>query len=204
MKNEYDVIIVGGGAAGLSAAITLGSAQEQFEWAKSKKILILDQGKSDLRAACLKNAPGVPVGMNGSDLLTTLWDQLAQYPTIEVSQNTQVTKLSEDKENQRYSISTGSKEYSGKIVILATGLHQSGIESSLLEVKSHTAIAREGMVKYQNTNGEICQNLYTIGLAKGLQTMYAIAAGDGVALASKLLWQWSGKAAVPHDVAQKS
>jgi len=41
-------------------------------------------------------------------------------------------------------------------------------------------------------------------LAKGLQTMYAIAAGDGVAMASKLLWEWSGKPAVPHDVVKKS
>ncbi|RTZ69009.1 MAG: hypothetical protein DSZ21_00685 [Tenericutes bacterium] len=39
MKNEYDVIIVGGGAAGLSLAITLGSAQEHFEWAQSKKVM---------------------------------------------------------------------------------------------------------------------------------------------------------------------
>ena len=203
MKNEYDVIIVGGGAAGLSLAITLGSAQEHFEWAQSKKVLLIDRGASDLRAACLKNAPGVSVGMNGSELLKELWGQLSQYPSIEVLQNSEVSKLAEDESTEGYLVSTENGEYVGSIVILATGLHQAGIESSLLDVETHTAVARDGMVKFKNVDGEVRKNLYAVGLAKGLQTMYAIAAGDGVAMASKLLWEWSGKPAVPHDVVKK-
>jgi len=62
----YDTIIIGGGASGMSAAITLGSAQDKFDWAADKKILLIDSGKSDLKAASFWNAPGIYVGKDGN------------------------------------------------------------------------------------------------------------------------------------------
>ena len=37
----YDVIIIGGGAAGYGAALTLASVENKFDWAKDKNILCL-------------------------------------------------------------------------------------------------------------------------------------------------------------------
>ena len=193
---KYDVIIVGGGAAGLSAAITLGSAQEKFEWAASKRILLIDSGKSDLRAAKLNNAPGISVGISGSNLLNSLFEQLAQFKSVEVIEG-EVTTL---EHKEQFILTTSSATYQSEVVLLATGMQKVNIESKLFAVEPHTAIAREGKVCYRNSDGEIVPNLYAVGLAKGLQTMYAIAAGDGADRASKILWQWSGKPAVPHDV----
>lgn len=194
----YDIIIVGGGAAGLSAAITLGSSQEKFEWARSKKILIIDNNKSDLRAAKMNNAPGVPVGLSGSQLLSNLWSQLSQFKGIEILKD-EVTTLSSD--NNKYTITTkNNKTFETINMFLATGMQSITIKSELIESETHEAIAREGKVKYKNIDGKISDNLYAIGLAKGLQTMFAIAAGDGVDRAAKLLWQWSKKPAVPHDI----
>lgn len=34
----YDVVIIGGGAAGFGCALTLASANDKFEWAKDKNI----------------------------------------------------------------------------------------------------------------------------------------------------------------------
>lgn len=36
---RYDVVIIGAGAAGFGCALTLGSANDKFDWAKDKKIL---------------------------------------------------------------------------------------------------------------------------------------------------------------------
>ena len=79
----YDIIIIGGGASGMSAAITLGSAKEKFDWAIDKKILVIDSGTSDLKAASFWNAPGIYVGKDGKELMDDMHKQLDQYKTID-------------------------------------------------------------------------------------------------------------------------
>ena len=55
-----DVLIVGGGAAGLSCAMILGSAHEK-PFAKQKRIAILmHQKSSQLQSALLNNVLGLP------------------------------------------------------------------------------------------------------------------------------------------------
>ena len=195
----YDLIIVGAGASGLSAAITIGSAQSKFEWAANKKVLIIDNGKSDLLAAKLNNVAGVVPGINGVDLLTQMWEQLHLFETVETIKDGEITQLSLHNEDYKL-IDNNGNEYLAQTVFLATGMHKISIKSNILEEEEHTAIAKEGMVKYKNNHGKIANNLYAIGLSKGLQTMFAIASGDGCSQASKLLWEWSGKPAVPHDI----
>lgn len=197
-NSSYDVVIIGGGAAGLSAAITLASAAQKFEWAQ-KKVLLIDSGKSDIRAASFSNAPGIAVGTTGPELLEQLWGQLTALGGCDTLKETEVTSLEKGSESS-YVVAYGAKKVVATTVFLATGMQKMSIESSVLTAQPHEAIAREGKVKVANHHGKVGENLYVIGLAKGLQTMYAIAAGDGVARATKLLWEWSGKPAVPHDV----
>ena len=66
---RYDVVIIGAGAAGFGCALTLGSANDKFDWAKDKKYLILDDNKSDLNVGKYFNVAGVDSGINGVDLL---------------------------------------------------------------------------------------------------------------------------------------
>jgi len=54
---NYDVLIVGGGIAGISCGLTLSSTENKFDWAKERKYLIIDEGKSDLLYARLLMYP---------------------------------------------------------------------------------------------------------------------------------------------------
>ena len=69
---SYDVIIVGAGPAGLTAATYLGRFR--------RKVLILDGGLS--RASWIPeghNTPGFPDGVGGDALLSRLSEQASRY-----------------------------------------------------------------------------------------------------------------------------
>jgi thioredoxin reductase len=68
MKRDYDVTIVGGGVAGLTAGVY--TARHDLE------TLVLDGGSSLLRRnAHLENVPGFPAGVNSRLFLDMLEDQ---------------------------------------------------------------------------------------------------------------------------------
>lgn len=70
-RNEYDVVIVGAGPAGLSAGIFTGRAELET--------LILHDGAPILRRnAHLENYPGFPAGVNSRLLLDMMADQAAR------------------------------------------------------------------------------------------------------------------------------
>ena len=59
---EYDLLIVGGGAAGMSCALVVGSGLEK-EFAKDKKVgILMHQKTSDLQNALFNNVLGFPPG----------------------------------------------------------------------------------------------------------------------------------------------
>lgn len=196
----YDIIIIGGGASGMSAAITLGSAQEKFDWMTNKNILVIDSGTSDLKAASFWNAPGIYVGKDGKELMDDMHKQLDQYKTIE---KTHDFVINLDKQNDIFILKTESNTYKSKKVIVATGLQKFNIDTSLIKPSTHNRIARKGKVMLENDNGIISENLYVSGVAAGHQTMFAIAAGDGVKIACEILEEWGGNFFVPHDNARK-
>jgi thioredoxin reductase (NADPH) len=73
---DYEIIIIGGGAAGLSAALVLGRAR--------RRVLLLDQGQPS-------NAPAHAIGgllgardVSPLQLLETGRAQLAELPSVEV------------------------------------------------------------------------------------------------------------------------
>mgnify|MGYP002795194848 CR=1 FL=1 len=66
---DFDVLIVGGGAAGMSCALILGSAMNK-SYAENKKVgIILHQKTSDLQNALFNNVLGLPARTKGEVLL---------------------------------------------------------------------------------------------------------------------------------------
>lgn len=112
MENTYDVIVLGGGAAGLTAGIYLSRAKV--------KTLILNEGMVGGQMILtyeIANYPGIEE-TSGYQLSMTMKKQAESFG-CEIKQNVQITNI--DIYGEQKKVSIGDKEYTAKAVIIATG-----------------------------------------------------------------------------------
>ncbi len=130
-----DCVIVGGGPAGLTAAIYL--ARFHLD------ILVVDGGKS--RAAWIPtshNHAGFPDGINGKELLQRMCDQAKLYGTrIECGQ---VTRL-EKGEDGLFTAEYGSGPVKARTVLLATGVSN---RRPQMDEELHEHALEAGLIRY--------------------------------------------------------
>ncbi len=192
----YDVLIVGGGAAGYGCALTLASVEDKFEWAENKKYLMIDNENSDITKASFFNLAGVDFGIGGDTLIKKMEVQLSKFKSCSKVCDT-VTKI--EKNNNSFIVTTQNSTYETKIIVVATGMHKFNIDCDLVNVLEHTDVLKPNKVCLENNNNLISENLYVAGLASGAKTMFAIANGEGTKVACDIFKLWTGKPAVAHD-----
>ena len=112
MSNNYDVIIIGGGPAGLSAG--LYTSRDKLSSLLIERGLV---GGLINETDRLDNYPGFPDGISGSELTQLMHKQATSYGLQTVT--AEVTAL-EDNENIKI-IKTSQGEYNAKAVIVAGG-----------------------------------------------------------------------------------
>jgi thioredoxin reductase (NADPH) len=131
-----DCLVVGGGPAGLTAAIYL--ARFHLD------ILVVDGGKS--RAAwipCTRNHAGYPDGIGGSELLQRMRDQACKYGAkIETEF---VTKLERDAKSGLFTAIWGSGEAQARSVLLATGVTN---RRPPIDEELHDDALSRGLIRY--------------------------------------------------------
>ncbi len=193
---NYDVAIIGGGAAGISCAITLSSVEEKFSWAKEKKYILFDDGDSDILRAKFYNVAGVTFGIEGEKLLSEIKDQLNKFrSTTQIEES--IIKIEGEKGN--FSIHSKNSSYLAKTVVLATGMHHFNIEMDGIEVLPHNKIMKPNKIKLNHDELKIKDGVFVAGLASGNKSMYAIACGEGTRVACDIFEEWTGKFTVAHD-----
>ena len=75
---HYDALVIGGGAAGMSCALVLGSALKR-PFAEGKRVgIIMHQKASHLESALINHVLGLPPGTTGKEILRSGPLQLAE------------------------------------------------------------------------------------------------------------------------------
>jgi len=131
-----DCLIVGGGPAGLTAAIYL--ARFHLD------ILVVDGGKS--RASwipCTRNVSGFPEGIKGTELLERMRDQACRYGArIETEF---VSKLERDEGSGLFTATWGSGSTRARSVLLATGVTN---RRPPIDEELHDDALGRGLIRY--------------------------------------------------------
>jgi len=188
----FDVLIVGGGVAGMSCALVLGSAKEKA-FAQNKRIgIIMHQRSSQLASALLNNALGIEAGTSGQSVLEKGKLQLSNlYPHVEQIEGEKVVNISKSAEG--FEIKTNKSTYSSKLVVIAIGYtHLFSIKGLENFIEPHPrAPIEKGHIWLKNENHLIEDGLYVAGTLAGWRSQFAIASGSGAQVATDILTLWN-------------
>jgi len=188
----FDVLIIGGGAAGMSCALVLGSAHTK-DFAKDKRIgIVMHQKTSHLQSALFNNVLGFKPGTTGADILKIGKKQLtSQYPHIEHIENEKVCELVAT--SSGFNVVTNKSNYKAKCVVVAVGytnlMRIKGLEKY---TESHPkARVEKDRIWLKNVNHKIEENLYVAGTLAGWRSQFAMASGSGAQVATDILTLWN-------------
>lgn len=198
---DFDVLIIGGGVAGMSAALVLGSAKNK-PFAKDKKIgIIMHQKASALNGALFNNVLGITPGTTGKEILENGRKQLQEtYPHVDLIEKEKVTQVLSFETG--YKVITNKNTYTSQIAIIAVGpSNLFNIEGLNQYIEAHKNLPeRKQRIQLKNINHKIANNLYVSGVLAGWRSQFATAAGSGAHVATDILTIWNGgQTAMVHD-----
>lgn len=197
----FNVLIIGGGVAGLSSALIFGSAMGR-DFMQDKKVgIIVHQKASSLQNALFNNVLGLPIGKTGQEILKEGREQLSTlYPEVTQIENEMVMEI-QRQEDDSIVVITNKNSYTTQNIIVCTGAKRMAIKG-LLEYKTlHTKLPLEKeRIMFKHQNYKVAKGIYVAGTLAGDRSQFAIAAGSGSAVATDILSEWNaGKTTMIHD-----
>jgi len=201
----FDVLIIGGGASGVSCALVLGSAHKK-SFVQEKKIgIITHQKTSALQEALFNNAYGTTPGKLGSELLSESLQQLQDlYPQVEQIENEKVIRIEGVFPN--FNVVTNKNSYPAKNIVIAIGSSNTFAIDGVMEyIEPHKkAIAEKQRIQLKNEDHKVANGIYVAGTLAGHRSQLTIAAGSGAAVAADILTIWNyGISSQSHDSIRK-
>lgn len=201
----FDVLIIGGGVSGMSAALIFGSAQHKPFMSNKKIGVIVHQKTSSLQTAVFYNAYGIPMGKLGSELLEESKIHLASlYPHIHQIEDEKVLEINGEINN--YRVITTKKTHFAKKIILGIGASNpftiNGLEEFVMPHQK--AAAEKNRLQLKNNDYVVKPGIYVVGTLAGLRSQLVIAAGSGAAVATDIMTLWNNNNPVQiHDALPK-
>jgi len=201
----FDILIIGGGVSGVSAALLFGSAKEKSFMADRKIGLIAHQKASSLQNALFNNAYGIAPGTLGRNLLNSSLEHLQNlYPQITQIENEKVLKISGESGN--FTITTNKNSYQSKIIMIGIGAGNpftiEGLENYIIPHKK--AAPEKNRIQLENNDHLVTEGIYAIGTLAGHRSQLVIAAGSGASAATDILTLWNdGKPVQIHDAVKE-
>ena len=199
--NTFDVLIIGGGAAGMSCALVLGSAKHK-PFATDKTIgIIMHQKASALQNGLFNNVLGLNPGTTGQEILEEGKKQLFEtYPHVIQIAGEKVTEVKGESGN--FLVLTNNDQYQAKIIVIAVGpSNLFNIEGLNQYVEPHQKLpAAKNRIQLKNIDHKIADNIYVSGVLAGWRSQFAIASGSGASVATDILTEWNnGIPTMVHD-----
>jgi thioredoxin reductase len=198
---NFDALIIGGGAAGLSCALVLGSAKTKV-YAHDKKIgIITHQKSSHLQSALFNNVLGLEPGTLGKDILVSGKAQLATlYPHVAQIEKEKVIGI--EPSGKGWLVSTNKSGYHTAVAVIAVGytnlLSIKGLEN-FVEAHPRAAAAKD-RIWLKNSDHHVAPGLFVAGTLAGWRSQFAIACGSGAQVATDILTAWNdGNHTKVHD-----
>lgn len=197
----YDVLIIGGGAAGMSCALVLGSANNK-PFAKDKTIgIIMHQKSSALQTGLFNNVLGLKPGTTGIEILSDGIKQLKNlYPHIDQIDKEKV--LSVKQCDDYFEVETNKNNYKAKTIVVAVGpSNLFNIEGLMEFVEPHKKLPpQKERIQLKNDDHLVTENIYVAGVLAGHRSQLAIACGSGASVATDILTSWNnGNHTMIHD-----
>lgn len=159
----FDAVVVGGGAAGMAAALYLARFR--------RSVVVVDAGRSRLASIPRShNYPGFPHGVAGADLHARLQEQLRTYPVDCLAD----TVASVAREDAGFTVHGASgRSWRSRLLLLATGV------SDIAPDAPHMAQAlRQGLLRYC----PVCDGHEVIDRAVGVYGNSAAVVGEAMFL----------------------
>ncbi|HET7579996.1 MAG TPA: FAD-dependent oxidoreductase [Bacillales bacterium] len=183
----YDVIIVGGGPAGQSAAIFTSKA--------GKNTLILDDEKGLTQRAWVRNHYGIQ-DVKGGDLVAVGHEQTEQFG----AEKKKATVTNVEKNGDAFKVETkDGGTFEAAHIILTTGANQKLAETIGLETRPSTEPYVKSVIVVDGDGRTSQEGIWAAGTAGGVSVHTIVTSGDGARVAINLLSDLKGERHVDHD-----
>jgi thioredoxin reductase (NADPH) len=182
--DAYAVVIVGGGVAGLSAAIFLARA--------NVSVAVFDQAESSLyRVSRVNNYLGFPDGVGGAELIDLGRRQAQFFGAFVSAENVSLC----ERTDSGFSVVTDSGRTSADYVLLASNKRTDIARSLGLELGGFGA----KFVSVDADGQTAVDRCYAAGRITGLPSQAVVSAGDGAKVAISIIQRIRGGYYVDHD-----
>jgi thioredoxin reductase (NADPH) len=191
MTNKYDLVIVGGGPAGASAAIFAARA--------GLRTLVLDTDKGMTRRALIHNMLGFPDGITGPELVER--GELHAQRAGADWQNTEVTALQPTDKVVRLTTSN-ARTFTAEQVLLTTGASAALADTAGVAIRPATEPRMKEAIAVDERGRTNVPRLWGAGAAAGVSVHVIVTAGDAARVAINIISDREGRRHVDHDVLQ--